>query len=168
MNKTNEGGNGGTSKDPFQSRPLYHDDENLQDEQELFDQENAGSKLNIALLSRLMQVRENEREEKEGKKPKTYKLTIGDGYPSPKNNTNARKIWDSDFLGKTITTKSSSHFLDLCDAESSCLIRLVSIDAHLESGCAEDEIKLKDLEDKARDEMLKLRNLINKTQAQTG
>ena len=164
MPENPKSGKGETPEDPLKSRPLFHDDENLQDEQELFDQENANSKLNIALLSRLMQVRGNECETADSKQPKTYTVTFGAGYPSPKNSTNAKKVWDRDFCGKTITTRSSSHFLELCDAETSCLIRLVLIDTYLESDEAKNELKLKELEAKAEDEKSKLRDLTNRTE----
>jgi hypothetical protein len=44
------------------------------------------------------------------------------------------------------------------------LIRLVLIDTYLESDEAKNELKLKELEAKAEDEMRKLRELTNRTE----
>lgn len=164
MNKKPDKGETG----PKESRSVYHDDDNLQDEQEQFDRDNACAKINEAIIERLAQLgTQKEGDPDTGEvEAKSFSLTIGFGYPDHKKLTGARKAWMQDFVGITVKTKTAEDYLELVEAEADCLIRLGKIDLHLETTKTDAPKKLKELEQEAEESMRVLQAMIQKHQAQ--
>lgn len=105
-------------QDRSEFRSIFHDDENLQDEQDAFDAENA-------------QDPETHKADNDSSKPSTF--TLSTLYANPATSTGISKIWVDEFQGKTLRLSSAEAYLEILEAEADCIIWLGKIDLHRES-----------------------------------
>jgi hypothetical protein len=141
-----------------ETRSIFHDDDNLQDEQAEFDANNPPENMNAA-INNLMAILGQKTNDAEESAP--FTIVIGSDYHGAADQSAITKAWFSDFAGKTISTTSPEAYLELAEAEVDCVILLTILDRYLESPEADKE-QFSKLEKKAEEAMLSLRELISK------
>jgi hypothetical protein len=138
----------------------FHEDANLQQEQDAFDAENPPEKRAQALTNLMRGFLANM---EVAKKPKQYSITIGSGYADSlrRKEIYAGKPWVPKLLGKTISTTSRKHYLELVETEADCVVWIGMLDIQKESKNP-DNRELKRILGKIDEALDKLRLLISR------
>jgi hypothetical protein len=134
-------------QDRSEFRSIFHDDENLQDEQDAFDADNASA---------------SDTQETDNDSTRQSTFTLGALYADPETRSGIWKTWMDEFHGKTLRLNSPEDYLKMVEAEADCIIWLGKIDLHRESQNAgeKDDKEMARLSAKAEAAFGNLRKLI--------
>ncbi len=136
-----------SEQDRSEFRSIFHDDENLQDEQEAFDANNA---------------LDSENQDADNVSADQLTFTLGALYADPATRSGMWKTWMDEFHGKTLLLNSPEAYLKMVETEADCIIWLGKIDLHRESKNAgeKDDKEMARLSAKAEAAFSNLRKLI--------
>lgn len=134
-------------QDRDEFRSIFHDDENLQDEQDVFDADNASA---------------SDTQETDNDSTGQSTFTLGALYADPATRSSMWKTWMDEFHGKTLRLNSPEAYLKMVETEADCIIWLGKIDLHRESQNAgeKDDKEMARLSAKAEAAFSNLRKLI--------
>ena len=136
-------------QDRSEFRSIFHDDDNLQDEQDAFDAANAS---------------DQETPDEDNDSTDLLTITLGARYADPETRSgNLWKTWDDEFYGKTVQINSAEAYLEMVEAEADCIIWLGKIDLHRESSESggENDPEMTHLLAKAEEAFSKLKKLVS-------
>lgn len=138
---------GPAEQDRSEFRSIFHEDENLQDEQDAFDADNAA---------------DSDTQEADNDSTGQSTFTLGALCADPATRSGMWKTWMDEFHGKTLLLNSPEAYLEMMETEADCIIWLGKIDLHRESQNTgeKDDKELARLSAKAEAAFSNLRKLI--------